>query len=184
MFTNFRFLALMRHSLKLVLFRAFFLLLLLISCSQQNIVEEHFKNHGMSYPLDTSGMIVWNVEYVGIEESELLAPGAREYIESGIMFAKEYFQSQNIQTFIPGTMAIVLSKPVLFRDDSGEVGLMVKVTAYGAGKPNSEIKLPIGWLGADKQLWRVENFAYFSRSDYHKWECNGWVYPTPFYPAP
>ncbi len=92
------------------------------------------------------------------------------------MFAKRYFQSQDIQTLIPGVRAIVLSKPVLFRDDSGEVGLMVKVTEYGAGKPGSKIKLPIEWVGSGKRLWRVENFVYFSRNGYQEWHYSGWVY--------
>ena len=151
-------------------------LFFLTSCTQQNIVEEHFKAHGMSYPLETSDMTIGNLEHTGIEEDELLAPGARDYIESGIMFVKEYFRRQDPQSISADARAIVLSDPVLFRDDAGDVGLMVKVTAYGAGKPGSKIKIPIKWIGSDKKLWRVENFAYFSRDVSLMWHFNGWVY--------
>ncbi len=152
-------------------------LIFFTSCSRQDVVQEHFKSHGMKYPLDTSDINVWNVKRVHIEESELLAPGAMAYIESGIIFVNEYFQRQDFQTFIPGAQALVLSKPVLFRDKSGDVGLMVRAMYYGVGKPSNNITLSIEHLGSDKQLWRVENFAYFSRDyDYRTWNFKGWVY--------
>jgi len=161
-------------------FRFLFLMIALIflsSCSQQNVVEEYFQSHGMSYPIDASGMTVLDVEYVGIEEGELLAPGAREHVKSGITFTKKYFQSQDLQRLIPGARAIALNSPVFFRDESGSVGLMVKVTAYGQGKPNDKNSPPVKWLGSDRQLWRKENFAYFSWDyGYRKWSFNGWVY--------
>ncbi len=148
----------------------------LISCSEQKIVEDHFKDHGISYPLDISDVTLWNVKYAGIKDKELSAPGAREYIASGIVFIRDYFQRQDIQNFIPGARAIVLEDPVFYKDDTGKTGLMVKVTTYGAGKPETKLKLPIERIGADQRLWKAENFAYFSKNDYYKWQFNGNVY--------
>ncbi len=151
----------------------------LISCSQQNVVEEYFQNHGMSYPVDVSGITLWSIEYAGIEEDELLVPGARGFVENGIIFAKEYFLNEEIQTHLPGAHAIVVSKPVLFRDESGDVGLMVKVIAYGegeAGKAGNKIRRPIEWVRSDKRFWKIENFAYFNQDELYKWQYGGWVY--------
>jgi hypothetical protein len=164
-------------SLPLMFLSCAITLVFLTSCTSQNVVEEHFKSHGMTYPLDTSDISAWNLKRVNIDENELLAPGAMEYIESGILFVKKYFQQQDFKTFIPGAQALALSKPVLFRDKSGEVGLMIRTVYYGAGKPSSKITLPVEHLGTDTQLWRVENFAYFSRDyDYQTWKFNGWVF--------
>jgi hypothetical protein len=116
------------------------------------------------------------MDYVGIEEDELLAPGAREFIEEGIIFIKTYFQNEKVGHLIPGTDAVIVSKPVLFRDNQGEVGLMVKVTGFGSGKPGSEVRLPIVWIGKDRRLWKVENFAYFRRTGLSRWQHGGWVY--------
>ncbi len=156
----------------------FFIIVLvfLISCARQDVVKEHFQTHGMSYPLDTAGVTLFEVEYAGIEEKELLEPGAREYVEEGIMSVKEYFKRQDIQGYLPGARAIVISKPVLFRDESGDVGLMVKVTAYGQDKPKDKTGLQIEWVGSDKQIWRAENFAYFYRDDYQNWQYKGSIY--------
>ncbi len=164
-------------SLPLMFLSCAITLIFFTSCSRHDVVEVHFKSHGMTYPLDTSDITAWNLKRVNIEESELFAPDAMEYIESGIQFVKEYFQQQDFKTFIPGAQALALSKPVLFRDKSGEVGLMVRAVYYGAGKPSSHITLPVEHLGTDTQLWRVENFAYFSRDyDYRTWKFNGWVF--------
>jgi hypothetical protein len=119
---------------------------------------------------------MWSIDFVGIEADELSVPGAREYVEEGILFAKGYFLHRKIYNFIPGAAAFVLSNPVLFRDESGEVGLMVKVTAFGEGKPAEQTNSMIQWLGPDKKLWRLENFVYFSRNDLFRWEYNGLVY--------
>ena len=148
-----------------------------ISCSQQNAVEEHFKSHGMTYPLDATAVSVWSMERVGIGEDELLMPGAQEYIENGIIFIKEYFQQHDVQGVMPGVRAMVLSRPVLFRSETGDVGLMVRVVAYGEDEPDSKLKLQVEILGSDKKIWKVENFAYFSFDyDYRKWDFKGWVY--------
>lgn len=157
-------------------FLSLFIFLILTSCLWQNTVEEHFKNHGMSYPLEVSGVTLWNVKYAGIKEEELSAPGAREYIESGIMFIKEYFKRRDFKILVPGAEAIALDKPVLFRDEAGDVGLMVKLTAYGTVKPDGKTGLTVEWIGAGKRLWKAENFAYFRQNDIYKWEYYGLVY--------
>ncbi len=151
-------------------------IILLFSCSQQKIVEDHFKNHGISYPVDSSGLGLLSVEYSGIDEDELLAPGVQDYIESGLIFIKEYFRIHDIDDLMPGTSAAVLSDTVLFRDEKGEVGLMVKVTAYGAGKPAANTKYKTEIVDTDKKLWKVENFAYFGRDALLMWNFKGMVY--------
>ena len=130
----------------------------------------------MSYPVDSSGLGAGDIKYVGIERNEMSAQEAWEYIEDGVLFSKEYFQDIDIQDLIPGTTAVVLSNPVLFRDESGVAGLMVKITAYGTGNQKDRIKLPAEWVGSDKQLWKTENFAYFGMNDYYKWDYKGLVY--------
>jgi hypothetical protein len=55
-------------------------------------VKGYFQDHGMSYPVDTSGISLWSIDFVNIEEDEALTPEAREYVESGLIFVKEYFQ--------------------------------------------------------------------------------------------
>jgi hypothetical protein len=151
-------------------------LVILTSCSLQDPVKEHFKDHGMSYPVESSGVSAWNIEYIGIEQPELSSPGVQEYVVEGVMFAKDYFKGKELDTLIPGASAVVLSKPVLFRDESGDVGLMVKVTAYGVGNNTGKTRDTFRWLAPDKKLWSVVNFAYFSQNDYYKWEYKGFVY--------
>lgn len=148
----------------------------LISCSRNDIVKEYFESHGMSWPADVSGVSLWGIEFSAIEREELTAPGARDFIEGGIVFIKEYFLKEKVKVLVPGTKAIVVSKPVLFRDESGEVGLMVKVTAYGEGEPGSMIKLSVEWIGEKKRFWKIENFAYFNRDGMYDWKFGGWVY--------
>lgn len=163
--------------MKILFFFSFILALTpVISCSQQKIVEEHFNNHGLTYPVDSAGLGLLGVEYVGIKEDELKAPGAREYIEEGITFIKDYFQERKIRDYMPDTYAAVLSKPVLYRDDTGGVGLMVSVTAFGAGQPGAETKGIIKMLDMTRDLWSAENFAYFFRNSLYQWEYGGMVY--------
>lgn len=138
--------------------------IILFSCIQQNAVMEHFRSHDMTYPVDVSGVGVMSIEYVGIEKQELLESGAREFVESGITFIKGYFNGQNLQDVVSGAKALSLSSPVLYRDESDNVGLMVQITAYGSGRSGNKVKLPVKWLGEDKKLWRVVNFAYFSQN--------------------
>jgi hypothetical protein len=139
-------------------------------------VEEYFMEHDISYPLDVTGTTLLNIEYVGIKESELLEPGAQGYIEEGIMFAKEYFEYKDFNELIPGARAMVIDRPVFFKDESGKTGLMVRVTAYGEDEPGQEIRHLIVWMGSKKKIWKVENFIYFNRNDYQKWQYEGKVY--------
>jgi hypothetical protein len=176
MIINCQLLVVIRRLLRPGIFLYVFMLFSLASCFQQNVVEEHFRAHGMSYPVDFSGMTLWDIEFSGIEEAELLEPGAKEFVDVGIKFAKEYFKRQDAGSLMPGVSAIAVNNPVLFRDDLGEVGLMIRVTGYGAGKPNNKVKLSVDWVGSDKRLWRVENFAYFSRNDLYQWQYDGLVY--------
>lgn len=160
--------------LKTIIF--FFLYVLAVSCSQDRIVKEYYQDHGLSYPVDVSEIGLLGVTYAGIEDDELLVNGAREFVQEGIMFIKAYFKHGNVRTIIPGTSAIVVTKPVFYRSESGEVGIMVKVVAYGAGEPDKELHLEIERLSPDKQFWRVENFAYFNRNSLYKWQYGGWVF--------
>jgi hypothetical protein len=161
-----------------ILFFFFFILTLfpVISCSQQNIVEEHFRDHGLSYPVDSSELSLLDMEYVGIKEDELKYPGAKKYIEEGIVFIKDNFKQRKIREYMPGTYAAVLSKPLLYRDDTGDVGLMVSVTAFGAGQPGAETKGIVNVLDMNRKLWSAENFAYFFRNSLYQWEYGGMVY--------
>ncbi|TNF55613.1 hypothetical protein EP227_02250 [bacterium] len=162
-----------------ILFFFLFILTLVpvISCSEQKIVEEHFKDHGLAYPVDSTGLGLLDMEYTGIGGDELEVPGARDFIAKGLMFIKDYFKRKKIRNYIPGTYAVVLSKPVLFRDEGGNVGLMVRVTAYGAGQPVDETNGIVTLLDRNRHLWTAENFAYFFRNDLYQWEYGGMVYP-------
>jgi hypothetical protein len=161
-----------------ILFFFFFILTLIpvISCSQQKIVEEHFKDHGLTYPVDSSGLSLLNMEYVGIGDDEPRATGAREYIQEGMVFIKDYFHQREILDYIPGAYAVVVSRPVLYRDNSENVGLMVRVAAFGAGQPGAETKGIVTLLDMNRNLWTTENFAYFFRNDLYQWEYGGMVY--------
>lgn len=152
------------------------MLVILSACSRNSAVEDYFKDHGLSYPVDVSRLGVPGIEYVGIGESEMSAEGAGEYVKGGIIFIKEYFRKQDVKEIMPGGAALSLSDPVLFRDESEAVGLMVKVLIFGTGKQESKNRIPIKWLGIGKELWQAENFAYFSPEGYNKWKFKGWVY--------
>ncbi len=149
---------------------------LFTACSQERAVKEHFHNHGLFYPVDNSGIGLWNIQYIGIGKEELSAPGAREFVERGVQFSKEFFVRNKIQNYIPGSVAVILSRPVLFKDDAGKVGLMVEVTAFGSAEPPDTISDTMRWLGSDRELWSVENFAYFGRNDLYQWEYKGMVF--------
>lgn len=148
----------------------------LFCCSRQNAVEDFLRSHGLSYPVDTSRVSVWEIRYAGIERNEMAVSGAREYVEEGILFSKEYLQNIPVHELIPGADAAVESDPVLFRDESGAVGLMVKITAYGNGDPDKNIKTPVEWIGNDRKIWKTENFACFGRNDHFRWEYKSLVY--------
>ncbi len=160
--------------LKILIFTV--LLFIIVSCSKNDIVNEYFESHGISYPVDVTAVSLWGIEYSGIEKDELTQPGARDFIEDGIVFIKDFFLRQNVQAIVPGVKAIVVSKPVLFRGESEEVGIMVKIEAYGEGEPGSAIELPVEWLGEKKRFWKKENYAYFNRNGSYKWEHSGWVF--------
>lgn len=161
-----------------LILRILYILMILVpvSCSGNDIVEEYFESHGMSCPADVAGVSLLGLELSGIERDELTAPGARDFIEDGIIFIKDYFLKEKVKVLVPGTKAVVVSKPVLFRDESEEVGLMVRVIAYGEGEPGIEIKLPVQWIGEKKKFWKIENFAYFNRDGMYHWQFGGWVY--------
>jgi hypothetical protein len=173
---------LLRHRLSSTLMLPVILMLavsvLLSSCPAYDPVREYFQTHGMTYPADVSGIGLLGIDYIGIERDELSSPEAREFVEEGIMFAKEYFVKEDMESIMPGISAIIVSKPVLFRDGSGKAGLMVTVTGFGAGEPDSKMKLEIEWVGKDRSFWKVQNFAYFNRNEFYKWQFGGWVYPN------
>jgi hypothetical protein len=151
-------------------------LTLLASCSKDRAVRGYFQDHGMSYPADVSGIGMMAVKYVGIEDDEMLVPGARIFVQDGIIFIKGYFKHGDALSYIPGTSAVAVSKPVFYRDESGEVGIMVKVTGYGEGDPGDKTPLDFEWLSQDEKLWRVENYAYFDRNALYKWQYGGMVF--------
>lgn len=126
--------------------------------------------------MDVSGISIFAVDYVDIDKDELMAPEAREFVEEGIAFAKDFLLRSMVKDIIAYAGAIDADKPVLFRDQSGEVGLMVRLTAFGSGKVESGLKLPVEWIGEKKKLWKVENFAYFKRNEFYRWEYGGLVF--------
>jgi len=130
----------------------------------------------MTYPADVSGIDLLGIKYIGINRDELTSEEAREFVADGIMFAKEYFTKEDAGSIMPGIDAIIAGSPVLFRDESAEAGLMVTVTGFGTGTPDSKIRLQIVRMGRDKQIWKVRNFAYFNRNEFYKWQFGGWVY--------
>ena len=146
------------------------------SCSQQNVPKEYFESHGISYPVDVSGVSLFAVNYAGIEEDELMAPGAREFVQEGMAFIKGHFQKASVKVLIPGTVAMTVDKPVLYRGDTEDVGLMVRLTAYGSGEQDAKLKLPLEWVVKDNHLWKVVNFAYFSRRGLYEWQYGGLVF--------
>ncbi len=147
----------------------------LVSCSGDRNVREYFRDHGMSYPVDVSGVSLWRIEYAGIADDEMSGPEVRAYVEGGLAFMKEYFRSNDVDSLVPGAAAVVVNKPVLYRNESGDVGLMVRMTAYGTGEPDGKIRASAELLGSGTKLWRVENYAYFFRNDLYRWQYGGLV---------
>lgn len=152
------------------------LCLLSASCFGKNTAEEYFRMHGMTYPVDVSGVSMFAVEYVGIDENELMALGAKEFVEQGIVFIKRYLKEKGLEKFTPNISAMTVDKPVLFRDESGEVGLMVRINAFGSGKPADSLQLPVKPIMEKQKLWKVRNFAYFNRNDLYNWQYGGLVF--------
>jgi hypothetical protein len=153
-----------------------FILAAHLSCSRQDPVALYFHDHGLTYPVDSSGLGIFGVEYVGVEEDEISAEGARDFVESGIIYIKGYFKKQKAGAIVKGAGGIVIEKPVLYRSEKGDVGIMVKVTAYGTGEPDRELKSRLSLMGTDKQMWKTQNFAYFFRNELYKWQFGGMVY--------
>ena len=152
------------------------ILILLAACSADSPVKEYFELHGMDYPTDVSGIGIMSMNNVGIDREELLEPEARAFVEEGIMSIKIHLMKKNAAFFMPGIDAVVVTKPVLFRDETEEVGLMVKVTGFGTGEPDSKKGIETEWVGKDKRFWKAVNFAYFNRNELYRWEFGGWVY--------
>jgi hypothetical protein len=157
-----------------ILIQAVFIVLL--SCSADDLVKEYFQSHEMTYPADVSGIELMGIKYIGLKRDELQSEEAREFVQEGIMAAKEYFMKEAVGSIMPGVSAIIISRPVLFRDESGEAGLMVTVTGFGTGTPDSMIKPQVERMGKDKMVWKAVNFAYFNRNEFYKWQFGGWVY--------
>ncbi|MBI4698766.1 MAG: hypothetical protein HY758_07655 [Nitrospirae bacterium] len=153
----------------------FAVLFFLVSCSQMG-VEEYFRAHGMTYPVDAAEISAFNVEHAGIKPDKLLFEGADECVESGIIFIKDYLENTDFGQIVPGAKGAVLGRPLLYMDESGGLGLTVKVVLYGDGKPGADMTLPVEIIGHGRQLWRVENFAYFSYDDSGQWHYGGWLY--------
>jgi hypothetical protein len=164
MMKNYRFLAL------------FFIVILLNACTEHGTLKEYFTLHGLSYPIDISGLQIEKIKRVGIEENEMFQQGVREYIGNGLLFSKEYFRKQDFHTYRPPCKAMVVDNPVLFRDESGVVGLMVRTVAYGEERMSDEINR-VEYLDSSRRLWKVENFAYFGYDyEYRRWNFKGWIY--------
>jgi hypothetical protein len=130
----------------------------------------------MSYPVDVSGVSIFAVNYVGIEEEELMAAGAREFVQAGVTFIKGHFERVSVKVLIPGTIAMTVDKPVIYRGDTEDVGLMVKLTAYGSDIHDDRLKLPVEWVVKDNNLWKVVNYAYFTRRGLYDWQYGGLVF--------
>jgi hypothetical protein len=151
-------------------------LFLFSSCSGNDPVREYFQSHEMTYPADVSGIELLGMKYIGIKRDELTSAEAREFVEEGIIYAKEYFMKEDVGSIMPGISAVIVSRPVLFRDQSGEAGLMVTVTGFGTGTPDSKFRLQVERMGKDKLVWKAINFAYFNRNEFYRWQFGGWVY--------
>lgn len=161
---------------KSLLIAVFSICLLFISCFESNHAKEYFEMHGMNYPVDVSRLSLLGIEYSGIEKDEVLVEGAREFIEEGIIFAKSYFMKTGVKSIVPDAAALTVDKPVLFRNKDGEAGLMVRISAFGSGDPGNTLNMPVEWIGENKKLWKVENFAYFNRNELYNWQYGGLVF--------
>ncbi|RJQ46181.1 MAG: hypothetical protein C4538_07145 [Nitrospiraceae bacterium] len=130
----------------------------------------------MSYPLDISGISAGECKLVNISQEEMSTEEAQRFVEDGIMFIRSYYEGKDVQSFMNGIDALSVNKPVLYRDESGSVGLMVYLTGYGQGDPAGKTALPVEWIGEGKRFWRVINFRYFIRNDDYRWQYGGQVY--------
>lgn len=149
---------------------------LFISCSRNEIVKEYFNSHGMDYPVDVFGISLLSIDYAGIERDEFSAPGAKEFVGEGIMFIKLDLQKQHPGIFMHAAAGIKADKAVLYRAETGDVGLMVRVTGYGQGEPVKEIEHRIEWVGIEDRFWKYENYVYYVRNELYMWEFGGWVF--------
>jgi hypothetical protein len=140
------------------------------------MVKEYFDSHGMDYPVDVIGISLLGIDYAGIEKDELMAPGAREFIEEGLVFIKLDLKKQNPGIFMHGAAGIKADKPVFYKAETGDVGLMVRVTGYGQGKPAKEIEPRIERVGLKERFWKYENYAYYVRNELYMWEFGGWLF--------
>lgn len=150
--------------------------ILMGACTGTDPVKEYFQTHGRSFPVEVAGLSVLSLKYSGVTDDELMSSGAREYIQEGLLSIREYFKRKEFGKYDQYVDAIIVSTPVLFREGSEDVGLMVKVIAYGSGEPDSNMILPVEWVGKDNKLWKVVNFAYFNRRGIDMWQHSGWLY--------
>ncbi len=141
-----------------------------------NYSREYFEMHGMDFPADVSGVSLFGLYFSGIGKDELMEPGAREFVTEGIGFAKAYLLKHGLTRISHGVSAIAADKAVLYRDESGKIGLMVRVTAFGSGEPDSSLDIPITWIGDKNRLWKYRNFAYFVRNSLYNWQYGGVVF--------
>ncbi len=140
------------------------------------MVKEYFDTHGMNYPVDVIGISLLGIDYAGIESEEMTEPGARDFVEDGIMFIKMDLQKQNPGIFMHGAAGIKADKTVFYRTETGDVGLMVRVTGYGQGEPSKEIESRIEWVDLKERFWKYENYAYYIRNELYMWEFGGWLF--------
>jgi hypothetical protein len=164
------------RALLLPLLTSVLIISLLVSCSKDEMVKEYFDSHGMNYPVDVVGISLFGLDYAGIESDEMTAPGAREFVEEGIMFIKQDLQKQNPAIFMNGAAGIKADKAVLYRAETEDVGLMVRITGYGQGEPAKEIESRIEWVGLKERFWKYENYAYYVRNELYMWEFGGWLF--------
>lgn len=145
----------------------------LVSCSRDG-VRDYFRSHGMSYPVDSSGISVPDCRYVDIS-GEKMAPGeAQGYIEDAVAFARIYFQGRSAESLLEGAEGVVISNPVLYRNPEGSIGLMVRMSGYSAGTPPENYRTEAEAVGTDKQFWRMRDYAYFYIED-DRWLYGGLV---------
>jgi hypothetical protein len=165
-----------KHLLSLSFLLLLFMISSVLSCSRNDAVKDYFASHGMNYPVDVVGVSLFGLDYSGIESDELTAPGSREFIEEGIMFIKLDLQKKNPEVIVSGAAAVRADKVVFYRAESGEVGLMVRVTAYGQEEPSENIRARIEWIGKDEGFWKFEDYAYYVRNELYMWEFGGWLF--------
>ena len=130
----------------------------------------------MNYPVDVVGISLFGIKYAGIEGDEMTAPGAKEFVEEGIMFIKQDLQRQKPAILMHGAAGIKADKAVLYRAEGVDVGLMVRITGYGQGEPAKDIEPRIEWVGLKERFWKYENYAYYIRNELYMWEFGGWLF--------